>query len=195
MMVLGVFDVHDQIAFAAVVFARDRDHAIALANEHLASFRGYTSTQMTVLERLPALVGPARDHLVAAIAAGVPGIGHRQEDESWVVLPPGDRSARAVRPRPKQLFFYIDDEDLQVVLFVTDRERADTLYEVIQADYRVLPSRWLGSEWDAWSTVGLVRHKRQAEERGVEGLGIYGPFGWQILPLDYDVLGVEPPPD
>lgn len=194
-MVLGAFDVHDQIANAAVVFARDRDHAIELANEHLASFRGYTAPHMTVLERLPALGGAAGDHLLAAIAAGKPGIGHQQEDGSWVVLPPGDRSARAVRPRPTQLFFYIDDDDYQVVLFAKDQARADTLYDVIQADYRVLPSEWLGSEWDAWSTVGLVRHKRQAEERGVEGLGVYGPDGWQILPLDYAVLGIVAPPD
>lgn len=194
-MALGVFDVHDQIAFAAVVFAKNGDHAIALANEHLASFRGYTSTQMTVLERLPALGGPARDHLVAAIAAGVPGVGHRQDDGKWLVLPAGDRPERAVRPSPTQLFFYIDDDDYQVVLFAKDQERADTLYDVIQADYRSLPSEWLGSEWDAWSTVGLVRHRGQAEQRGVEGLGIYGPLGWQILPLDYDTLGVQPPPD
>lgn len=192
-MILGVFDVHDQISFAAVVFASDRDHAIAQANEHLASFRGYTSLQMTALERLPALGDPARDHLLTAIAAGVPGIGHWQEDGSWVVLPPGDRPARAVRPRPTQLFFYIDDDDYQVVLFARDQDRADELYDVIQADYRLLPSEWLGSEWDAWSTVGLVRHERQAEERGVEGLGIYNPDGWLVLPLDYEALGVTPP--
>jgi hypothetical protein len=194
-MVLGVFDVHDQIAFAAVVFARDRDHAIALANEHLASFRGHTSPQMTVLERLPALGGPARDFLLAAIAAGVPGIGHRQEDGSWLVLPPGDRSARDVRPTPTQMLLYNDDDDYQVVLFARDQDRADELYDAIQADYRALPSEWLGSEWDAWSTVGLVRHKRQAEERGVEGLGIYNPDGWLVLPLDYEALGVTPPRD
>ncbi|AOW22832.1 hypothetical protein AVM11_18375 [Sphingomonas melonis TY] len=194
-MVLGAFDVHDQIANAAVVFARDRDHAIALANQHLASFRGYTSTQMTALERPPALGGPARHHLLAAIAAGVPGIGHQQEDGGWVVLPPGDRSVRTVRPRPTQLFFYIDDEDYQVVLFASDQDRADALYDAIQADYRLLPSEWLGSEWDVWSTCGLVRHKRQAEERGVEGIGIYNPDGWLVLPLDYEALGVTPPPD
>ncbi|SEL95830.1 hypothetical protein SAMN05216382_2979 [Sphingomonas palmae] len=194
-MGLGVFEVHDQIAFAAVVFATNGDHAIALANEHLASFRGYTSTQMTVLERLPGFGGPARDHLVAAIAAGVPGVGYRQDDGSWLVLPPGDRPHRAVPPRPTQLFFYIDDDDYQVVLFARNQERADALYDAIQADYRVLPSEWLGSEWDAWSTVGLVRHKRQAEERGVEGLGIYNPDGWMVLPLDYEALGVTPPPD
>lgn len=192
-MILGVFDVHDQIAFAAVVFARNRDHAIALANGHLSSFRGYASTQMTILERLPALGGSARNHLRAAIAAGVPGIGHQQEDGSWLVLPPGDRSGQGVRPRPTQLFFYIDDDDYQVVLFARDQERADALYDAIQADYRALPSEWLGSEWDAWSTVGLVRHKRQAEERGVEGLGIYNPDGWLVLPLDYEALGVTPP--
>lgn len=194
-MTLGVFDVHDQIASAVVIFARNGKEALLLANEHFASFRGYTSSQMTLLERLPASAGPARDHLIAAIEADVSGIGHRQANGSWLVLPPGDRSTRDVRPNPTELFFYNDDDDYQVVLFASDQDRADELYSAIEVDYRVLPREWDGSEWEAWTTIGLVRHKRQAEERGIEGLGIYNADGWLVLPLDYEALGVEAPPD
>lgn len=194
-MTLGIFDVHDQIASAVVIFARNRDEAVLLADAHFSSLLGYTSTQMTFVERLPASAGSARDHLIAAIEADVSGIGHRQADGSWLVLPPGDRSARDVRPDPTELFFYNDDDDYQVVLFASDQDRADELYSAIKVDYRVLPREWLGSEWEAWTTVGLVRHKRQAEERGIEGLGIYNYNGWLILPLEYAELGVAPPPD
>ena len=192
-MALRAWDVHDQIANALLVIARSRRSAIKLGVEHLASFGHPYRTKLTAIERRPALGGRSRAQLLAAIDAGVPGIGHRQVGGSWVVLPPGDHSGRAVRPRPTEVFFYNNDLDYEVVLFAFDEERADLLYDAIQADHGVLPSVWLGSEWSAWLITGLVRHKKQVEERGVEGLGIYGPDGREILPLDYDAIGVPPP--
>ncbi len=192
-MSFAAFDLHDQVAFAAVVFARNRNDAQRLGHEHVASFIGSTTSNMTVLERLPPLGGAARDHHLAAVRAGIAGIGHRQADGSWLVLPPGSHPPQVERTCPMRMFHFTDDEGYEVVLFARNQERAGELYAAILSDYGALPQEWRGSEWEAWSVFGMVRHQAPAENRGTEGVGIYNPYGWLILPLDYDVLGVAPP--
>lgn len=192
-MVLAAFDLSDQVAFSAVVFARDGDHAGRLGQEHRASFRSSARSPMTFMERLPPLGGSARDHHLAAIEADVPGVGHRQADGSWLVLPPGVRPDHALPVRPNHIYNFGDDDGYEVVLFARDQERATELYDAILHDYRVLPREWRGSEWETWSTIGMVRHCAEAEARGVEGIAVYSTDGWLILPLDYVALGVAPP--
>jgi len=193
-MVLAAFDLNDQIMFSAVVFARNRDHALRLGNEHRASFRVGGVSELTCMERLPPLGGAARKHHLDAIEADVPGVGHKQTNGSWVVLPPGVRPSYSVRPKPTRLFHFSDNDGYQVVLFAPDMERARELYQAILSNYGVLPPEWQGSEWEAWSEIGIVRHAAQAQDRGVEGLGIYNPDGWLILPLEYEALNISPPP-
>lgn len=192
-MTVRCYDVHDQTTFAAVIFAQNHADAIWIGNLHLESYRGYQSTMMTAIERKPGPNGRAAEHLAAAIDAGVPGVGHLQQDSRWLVLAPADRPQNAFRPQCTEMHHYINEDDYQVVLFARDQERADDIYGGIYDRFDLLPRGWLGSEWDAWTTVGLVRHQRHAEERGVEGLGIYLEEGWQILPLDYEALGIDPP--
>ncbi|KKI17899.1 hypothetical protein [Sphingomonas sp. Ag1] len=192
-MVLAAFDINDQVAFSAVVFARDGNHARRLGHEHRASFRSSATSPLTIMERVPPLGGPAGDHHLAAIEADVPGVGHRQQDGSWLVLPPGVRPIQAHPAKPTRMYHFSDDDGYEVVLFARDQERAGELYDAVVLDYRVLPREWLGSEWEAWSAIGIVRHAAQAEARGVEGVGTYNAEGWLILPLDYKALGVAPP--
>jgi hypothetical protein len=192
-MAFAAFDVHDEVAFSAVVFARDGDQALCIALEHRASFRGSTGSPMTMMERLPALGGRARDHQLAAVDAGITGVGYPQADGSWLVLPPGIQPIHTVRPTPTRMFHFSDDDGYEVVLFAHEQERASDLYNAIRSDYRVLPREWRGSEFETWSAIGLVRHQAQAEDRGTEGIGIYNPDGWLLLPIDYDRLGVAPP--
>lgn len=192
-MVLAAFDLNDQTAFSAVVFARDSDHALCLGKEHRASSRVGGTSRMVWMERLPPISGAARDHHLDAMKAGVPGVGHRQPDGSWLVLPPGVQPIHSVRPKPTQMFCFSDDDGYDVVLFAHDLERVREVYKAILLDYRALPPEWQGSEWEAWCATGIVRHAAQAEARGVEGVGIYNPDGWLILPLDYGALHVAPP--
>lgn len=192
-MVLAAFDLTDQVAFSALAFARDGDHALRLGNEHRASFRLGGISKMVCMERLPPLGGAARNHHLDALEADVPGVGHKQADGSWLVLPPGVRPNHSIRPKPTRMFHFSDDDGYEVVLFAPDLERARELYQAVLSDYRALPSEWRGSEWEAWSEVGIVRHAAQAQARGVEGLGVYNPNGWLILPLDYEALGAAPP--
>ena len=86
-------------------------------------------------------------------------------------------------------------DNYEVVLFAESQERADLLFLVIEHHLDLLPEGWLGDEWDCWQTFGLVRHQREAEKRRVEGIGIYdSSVGWTILPLDYETIGIDPPP-
>jgi hypothetical protein len=193
-MSIRCWDVHDQIANAFVVYAHNPAGAVSIANKHLGSFGGNQSSDMTAIERLPGVTGCAAQHLIAALGQGDVGIGHLQQSGSWSVLPPGLLPATSVAAASTQMHHYRDDEDYQVVLFAHDELRADELYHAISFnDHRDLPAEWLGSEWEAWTTVGLVRHQRQAEERGIEGVGVYTKQGWQIFPLDYGAFRVDPP--
>jgi len=192
-MVLAAFDVHDEVSFCAVVFARDRSHALDMANEHRACLRGGSRSPLTLMERLPPLGGRSRTHHLVAVRAGIGGIGHAEANGCWLVLPPGIRPIHSVRPIPTRMFHFSDDDGYEVVLFAHDRRRAIELYDAIVPDYRALPREWRGSEFETWAAVGLVRHQAQAEGRGIEGLGIYNPDGWLLLPIDYKTLGVLPP--
>jgi hypothetical protein len=192
-MVLAAFDLNDQVTFSAVVFARNGDQALRLGVEHRASFCLGVNSQIACMERLPPLGGVARDRHLEAIEANVPGVGHWQPDGRWLILPPGVQPTHLFQPRPNRMFHFSDDDGYEVVLFARDLGRACELYEAILPDYRSLPCEWRGSEWETWSTIGMVRHAAQAEARGVEGVAIYNPAGWLILPLDYDAFGLEPP--
>lgn len=192
-MVLAAFDLNDQATFSAVVFARDREHALRLGNEHRASFRIGGASKMECMERLPPLGGASRNHHLDAIEADVPGVGHMQTDGSWLVLSPGVRPNHSIRPNPARIFHFSDDDGYEVVLFAFDHDRAVELYQAILSDYRVLPPEWRGSEWEAWSTIGMVRHSAIAEARGVEGIAIYNMDGWLILPLNYQALEIASP--
>lgn len=192
-MKIRCYDIHDQTTFSAVVFAQSHADAIWIGNLHLESYRGHQSTMMTAIDRKAGPNGGAAEHLMVAIDSDIPGIGHLQSDGSWLVLPPGARPEYAVRPRRTLMHLFTDDDDYQIVLFARDEMRARNLYRVICDQLDQLPDGWLGAEWEAWTTVGLVRHQRHAEERGVEGVGIYSEQGWEILPLDYEALGIEPP--
>ena len=192
-MVLAAFDVYDQVSFAVVVFARDGDHARRLGDDHRKSLTGNGSGPIHVMERLPMLGGVARDHHLAAVRDDVPGVGHQQPDGSWLLLPPGVRPINSLRPKPTTMFHFSDDDGYEVVLFAHTRRRAKHLYKAILQDYLVLPREWRGSEFETWLAIGLVRHQGQAEDRGVEGIGIYNLYGWLILPIDYEMLGVGSP--
>lgn len=89
----------------------------------------------------------------------------------------------------------LGDNDYEVVLFAESQERADLLFLVIEHHLDLLPEGWVGDEHDTWLTVGLVRHGREAQKRRVEGVGHYTAEGWIILPLDYEKIGIDPPPD
>lgn len=192
-MTIRCWDFHDQIALAGVAFASSQADAIRLANDHRASFDGYESTLMTAIERCPALLGTAGVHLADAMNARVVGIGHLQKDGSWLVLPPGSWPGSSAQPTPTEMHHFIDKDDYQFVFFARDDFRAGELYDAMCHRDASLPDEWLGSEWDAWTMIGLVRHQRHAENRGVEGIGVYSADGWQILPIDYQEFGVDPP--
>lgn len=192
-MAMRSFDVHDQTTFAELVIAPSREEAFRLARVHLASYRGQTSDRMTAIERLLGFGGTAVERLAAVIRNNVSGIAHLQADGTWLVLPAGIRPLAKAYPKGTKMHHFVDEDDYEVVLFAHSVARAADLYGAISHDYSVLPRPWLGSEWEAWLAVGIVRHERQATQRGVEGLGIYTDQGWQILPLDYRALGINPP--
>lgn len=193
-MDLRCWHVHDQVAFAAVVFAESEAEAIWLGELHKESFQGRISPMMTAIERRPGSNDKAASALRAAIAAGVPGMGYLQRDGSWLVLPPGERPRTIVHPVEIELHIHIDDDGDEVVIFARDSFRAGDLYDAIHRRFDLLPEGWVTHAWETWTTLGLVRHGIQARQRGIEGVGVYDPErGWKILPLDYTALGVEPP--
>jgi hypothetical protein len=103
--------------------------------------------------------------------------------------PKGDRSMF-------ELYNFADDEDdYQVAIFAVDRERAEDVYMAVARKLGLMPEGWLGSEWDTWSGLGLIKHQWEAERRMVEGIGVYNSrTGWEILPIDYAAFELTPPP-
>lgn len=193
-MPLHCWDVHDQIAFAAVVFAESEAEAIWLGELHKEAFLGRVSPMMTAIERRPGPNGAAADWLKAAAAVGVPGMGYLQDDGSWIVLPPGEQEPKVFRPAPTELIVFFDGDGDEVVFFARDHYRAGDLYDAIRDRFDLLPEGMTPHAWEAWTTVGLVRHGIQARQRGVEGVGVYdSERGWHILPLDYVALEIDPP--
>jgi hypothetical protein len=179
------FDVHDQVDLGMVVFASSRQHALLLGTLHLIMHHGRLAPQMTAIEREPAFGGLTRDYLVAAIAADVPGIGHLQPDGRWVVRPPELRPKMGVTPRSTEMHAYVNGDDIQLVLFAYDANRASDVHRTIMDGKLLLPEGWIGSAWEIWQQEGLVRHQAQAEARGTEGVGVYTPDGWQIWQVHY----------
>lgn len=93
-----------------------------------------------------------------------------------------------------QMTWHSDDDDYQAIIFAKDWERAELIWELIDERFYLMPEGWLGSEYDCWRMLGRVRHEREACARNIEGIGIYSPrTGWTILPIDYEVIGIEPP--
>lgn len=192
-MTVRCYDLHDQTTFSAVVFAQSHADAIWIGNLHLESLSGRHGPMMTAIERQPGRSGRAAEKLMAAINEDTPGVGHLQRDGSWLILPPGERLKQPIRPSSTELHVFTDEDGDEVVLFTHDPFRAGELYDAIHDRLDLLPSGWMPHAWEAWTTVGLVRHGIQAEQRGIEGVGIYdSESGWQILPLDYAALGIAP---
>lgn len=193
MMAIRCWDAHDQIANGYVVFAESHADALSLANQQLSSLAGVTSPHMTAVERRAPAIGRPSRALMKAFDEKKCGIGYLQPMGGWLILPPGIRRAQSMVPQYNEMHIAIDDYGSQVVLFAHSEERALLLYDaILSSDHRHLPEEWLGSEWDTWKTAGLVRHQWQAEQRGVEGLGIYTTQGWLILPLDDAAHGIVP---
>lgn len=192
-MKLRAYDLHDQHNEAMLVIAGSEVDALILARRHIQALRGDVAYEATVMERLLPTHEPAKSAMQVAIERGEPGICHLLSDSGWLVLRPGEEVALAYSPEPMRMFHYEDDDGYDVVLFTKTRRRAEELYRSIVADYTRLPTGWVGCEWETWSLFGRGTHIAQAEARGIEGIGIYSLNGWQILPLDYARLGVDPP--
>jgi hypothetical protein len=188
---LKCFDLHDQAECGMVVFASGHQAALLLGSLHLIIHHGRLAPKLTAIERELPFSGAARDYLIAAIAADVPGIGHLQPDGRWVVHPPDAEPKISVAPRPTEMHPYVDEDDIHVVLFTYDRDRANNVHRTIMDGKLSLPERWVGSAWQIWQQDGLVRHQGQAEACGIEGIGVYTLDGWKILPLNYAALGVD----
>lgn len=93
------------------------------------------------------------------------------------------------------LRLFRDDEDYQAAIFAENHRRAAEIWEAIGERFWLMPAGWIGGEVEAWELFGKARHKRVACERCIEGIGIYdASSGWEILPLDYDAIGMVPPP-
>lgn len=190
---MQMFDVHDELWFHELIFARDHIEAIDIADSHRGAGFGLGRTAMTAVPRFLPLAGASRDHLLAALGLGEPGVGHMQPDGSWHILPPGERSPAALRPQPTKMFRYMDEDGDDYVIFASDEERAFQIYTAYLDDTPALPNLWIAETFDHWQTFGLVRHERQACSRGVEGVGRYSAVGWVVLPIDYDRLALEAP--
>lgn len=190
---MQMLDVHNDLGFHALVFAREPIEAVKLADAHRAAGFGYGNGRMSAMQRFLPLAGASRDHLRAALDLEKAGIGHLQPDGSWQILPPGERSARAVRPQPMTMHAYADDDGDEYVIFAPDEDRAFAIYTAYLDNTQALPSLWLAQTYDYWQLSGLVRHEPQACARGVEGVGLYSDAGWVILPIDYARLGLEAP--
>jgi hypothetical protein len=190
---LKCFDLEDRDTTGIVAFAQDRRNAILLGTMHFIFTQGRVPQQMTAIERQPAFGGPARDYLITALNAGVFGIGHLQRDGSWIVLPWDMEADESVTHTPTSMHHRFNEDFIEVVLFTYSIHRADDIYHALMKGSLLVPEKWFGSAWEAWQQDGLVRHQVQAETRGVEGVGVYTPNGWQILPLDYLPLAVDNP--
>ncbi len=93
------------------------------------------------------------------------------------------------------LSFFRDDDEYQVAIFAAFEERAAAIWAAIGERFWLMPEGWLGSELDTWLVLGRVRHEREACARCTEGIGIYSPRkGWTIFPLNYQAVGISPPP-
>ena len=187
------YDVHDEISFHALVFATGAEQAMDIGSRHRDAGFGYGSTPLSIMSRQVPSAGSDRDRLQSALAQNKPGIGHLRSDGSWDILPAGVRPLESIRPEPSAMRSYADDDGDQYVIFAKSEDRALTIFEAILNAPRSLPKAWTLMAWDAWSTIGLVRHQRQAEMRGVEGIGIYTAAGWCILAIDYLAFDIDPP--
>ena len=192
-MRMRAYDVHDQVSNAWLVIAPSRREALRLAIEHQQSFSFPRTRGLTAIERLPALAGRSRDQLLAALQAGAPGIAHRQVSGGWWVHPPGISGGASAQAALTKAFHYVDDEGDEMVLFAHGDVRANELYDGVITCPGAMPRAGAMSAWTAWNTVGLVRHLAQAERRGIEGIGLYRREGWQILPINYVAIGMDPP--
>jgi hypothetical protein len=192
-MTFQTFDAHDELYFYALVFADNSWDAVQLAELHRDSGFGVGHTPISIVPRFTPSTGTARDHLLAAIARNERGIGHLQSDGSWLIVPDGQRPPRAITPPRMQMFDFADDDGDEYVIFAPDMDRAVEIFTAYLDDPNALPHGWIPLTWEHWTTLGLVRHQRQAEARGVEGVGRYSAAGWVILPIDYKRLGLTAP--
>jgi hypothetical protein len=188
-----MFDAHDEIQFHALIFAESSWDAIQIAELHRDSAFGLGHTPMSVVPRFMPLAGAARDHLQAALDRNERGIGHLQPDGSWLIVPAGKRPRDANTPPRMRMFDFADDDGDEYVIFALDMDRAVEIFTAYLDDPNALPHGWIPLTWEHWTRLGLVRHQRQAEARGVEGIGRYSAAGWVILPIDYKRLGLTAP--
>lgn len=190
---MQTFDTHDEIQFHALVFAETSWDAIQMAELHRDSGFGVGHTPMSVVPRFVPLAGAARDHLQAALDRNERGIGHLQDDGSWLILPPGERPPSPTRPALMQMHPLTDADGDEYVVFAPSWDRAVEIYSALLDDPNALPEGWVPLTFDYWMTLGLVRHEAQATSRGVEGIGRYTAAGWVILPINYSRLGLSAP--
>lgn len=189
---MKVFDVHDR-GFGCTIFAPNIDEALRLGIAHCEAGFGVRTYDDTAIERAMPLAGKQKHHLEQALALETAGVGHLHKNGCWNILPPGERDPEAVLPTRMTMYEYAGDHDEELVIFAADRERADLLHFALVEHEDVRPDWWTPNAWDEWQELGQVRHARQAEKRGIEGLGVYMVQGWRLLQLDYDALGVAPP--
>lgn len=187
------YDVHDEISFHALVFATCAEQALEIGTRHRDAGFGEGHTAISVISRQVPFAGSDRDRLKSALAQNKSGIGHLRSDGIWDILPAGVRPLESVRPEPTEMRTYEDDDGHEYVIFAKSEDRTETIFEAILNAPRSLPKAWKPMVWKEWSTKGLVRNHRQAERRGVEGIGLYTAAGWCILAIDYLAFDIDPP--